>query len=213
MKNTSGSDAGRAAVFYVHGKGGGAAECERYRPLFPGCEVFGSDYRSFVPWEAGKEIRAAAEELKASYGSVVLIANSIGAFFSMDAGIDGMLREAFFISPIVDMERLIRGMMLRADVTEARLEAEGTIRTGFGEDLSWEYLRYVRGRPVRWNAPTHILYGEKDGLTDFETVRAFAERHGADLTVMENGEHWFHTDEQLRFLDDWIRERKTVRAR
>ena len=24
------------------------------------------------------------------------------------------------------------------------------------------------------------------------------------LTVMPGGEHWFHTDEQLRFLDRWI---------
>jgi hypothetical protein len=24
--------------------------------------------------------------------------------------------------------------------------------------------------------------------------------------VMEEGEHWFHTDEQMRFLDNWIKE-------
>ena len=30
----------------------------------------------------------------------------------------------------------------------------------------------------------------------------------ADLTVMPGGEHWFHTDEQLRFLDDCILNRK-----
>ena len=26
------------------------------------------------------------------------------------------------------------------------------------------------------------------------------------LTVMENGEHWFHTAEQLAFLDGWVKE-------
>ena len=25
-----------------------------------------------------------------------------------------------------------------------------------------------------------------------------------DLTKMDDGEHWFHTDEQIKFLDDWI---------
>ena len=25
------------------------------------------------------------------------------------------------------------------------------------------------------------------------------------LTVMERGEHWFYTEKQMRFLDDWIR--------
>ena len=24
------------------------------------------------------------------------------------------------------------------------------------------------------------------------------------LTVMRNGEHWFHTEEQMKFLDEWI---------
>ena len=52
------------AVFYIHGKGGSGAECEHYRPLFPGCEVFGLDYQSFTPWETGAEIRAAVEKLK-----------------------------------------------------------------------------------------------------------------------------------------------------
>ncbi len=52
------------AVLYVHGKGGSAAECERYRPLFPDCRVFGLDYQTFTPWETGAEIRAAAEKLK-----------------------------------------------------------------------------------------------------------------------------------------------------
>ena len=50
------------------------------------------------------------------------------------------------------------------------------------------------------------LYGEHDGLTSIETVSAFAKRHHAELTVMPGGEHWFHTEEQMRFLDQWIRE-------
>lgn len=37
-----------------------------------------------------------------------------------------------------------------------------------------------------------------------ETISAFAKRIGAELTVMSNGEHWFHTEEQMRFLYRWI---------
>ena len=193
------------AVLYIHGKNGSAAECEHYVPLFPGCEVVGLDYRSFTPWETGGEIREAAEALKKQYDGLTLIANSIGAFFSMYAGIDPIIDRAFFISPIVDMERLILDMMTWARVTERELRERRVIRTDFGEDLSWEYLCWVRAHPVRWDAPTAILYGEHDALTSRETVRAFSDRHGAGLTVMENGEHWFHTEEQLRFLDDWLR--------
>ena len=51
----------------------------------------------------------------------------------------------------------------------------------------------------------HILYGENDDLTPFETVCEFANQTGATLTVMKNGEHRFYTKEQMRFLDNWIR--------
>jgi len=191
-------------VVYIHGKGGSAAESEHYRPLFPGCEVMGLDYRSFTPWETGKEIHEAVERLKDEYETVTLIANSIGAFFSMNAGIDAMIRKAYFISPVVDMERLILNRMTWTGVTEEELKAKGVISSAFGEVLSWEYLRYVREYPIRWRAPTEILYGKNDNLSSYETIAAFAKEHGARLTVMENGEHWFHTEGQMRFLDGWI---------
>ena len=193
------------AILYIHGKDGSAAESGHYKPLFPDCEVIGLDYQTFTPWETGKEIRAAVKALKDSHENIVLIANSIGAFFSMNAGVDGLIQKAYFISPIVNMEKLIGDMMTWAKVTEAELEARGVIHTEFGEDLSWDYLSYVRSHPVEWKLPTKILYGGKDNLTSLETISRFAKTHNADLTVMENGEHWFHTEEQMKFLDDWIR--------
>ena len=192
-------------VLYIHGKGGNAAESEHYRPLFPDYMVMGLDYQTFSPWETGTEIRDAVEKLKNGYENITLIANSIGAYFSMDAGIDGLIDRAYFISPIVDLERLIRDMMAWANVTEEQLKEKKVISTNFGEDLSWDYLCYVHRRPIRWNTPTEILYGNNDNLTSRETVEDFAEEHNAGLTVMENGEHWFHTEEQMRFLDEWIR--------
>ena len=192
-------------VLYVHGKGGSAAESEHYQSLFPACEVTGLDYQTFSPWETGAEIRTAVEDLKDRFAHILLIANSIGAYFSMNAGIDGQIDRAWFISPIVNMERLIGKMMGWANVTEEQLKAEGVIRTDFGEDLSWAYLCYVRQHPVKWDVPTEILYGGRDDLTDYDTVAAFAKENNAKLTVMETGEHWFHTDEQMRFLDEWIK--------
>ena len=196
------------AVLYVHGKGGSAAESVHYVPLFPDCAVTGLDYKTFTPWETGPEIRAAAEALDREYDGVILVANSIGAYFSMHAKIGDFVRKAYFISPVIDMETLITDMLRRAKLSEAELEERGVIATDFGEDLSWDYLCYVRDHPIDWTVPTHILYGGRDGLTSPETVRAFAETHGATLTVLPDGEHWFHTEEQLRFLDDWIREKQ-----
>ena len=195
----------QTAVLYIHGKGGSAAESEHYKPLFPRFDVIGLDYQTFTPWETGLKIRSAAEKLKSEYDNIILIANSIGAFFSMNAGIDSIIEKAYFISPVVDMERIITDMMDRANVTEDELKKKGIIRTSFGEDLSWGYLCYVREHPIKWNAPTVILYGSKDNLTSYETVAGFAEKHNAQLTVMQNGERWFHTEEQMRFLDNRIK--------
>ena len=196
------------AVIYIHGKGGNATESEHYKPLFPDYEVIGLDYHSFSPWEIGKEICNAVKELKSKYVNVVLIANSIGAFFSMNAGIDDIVQMAYFISPIVDMEKLITDMMKWANVSESELESEGIIHTDFGEDLSWEYLSYVRSHPIEWHVPTQILYGGNDHLTSLETITDFANKHQATLSVMDGGEHWFHTEDQMQFLDNWIKESK-----
>lgn len=196
----------KTAALYIHGQGGNAKEAEHYKPLFPECDVYGLDYRTFTPWETSVEIREEIAALKKKYKSIILIANSIGAFFSMNAGIDVDISRAYFVSPIVDMEKLIRDMMCRANVTEEELQMKRSIETAFGQTLSWEYLSYVKKSRICWQVKTDILYGSADHLTSMETMIEFAKKHEADLTVMEGGEHWFHTSQQMEFLDQWIRE-------
>ncbi|MBO4868305.1 MAG: alpha/beta hydrolase [Clostridia bacterium] len=195
----------KKAVLYVHGKGGSAAEADHYRSLFADCDVIGLDYTCDTPWDCKPEFSGKIKELKEKYNNVLLIANSVGAFFSMNAFSSEDIEAAWFISPIVDMEKLITDMMKYASVTEAELEAKKTIETPFGVALSWEYLCYVRENPLEWDVPTHILYGENDNMTALSTITEFAGKHNASLTVMRGGEHWFHTDGQMKFLDDWIR--------
>ena len=50
-----------------------------------------------------------------------------------------------------------------------------------------------------------ITHGSKDHLMSIETITDFANKHQATLTVMDGGEHWFHTEEQMAFLDNWIK--------
>ena len=192
-------------VIYVHGKGGTAAEAKHYQPLFAESDVIGLDYKSQNPWEAKREFSDFYDLHSKGYDSVILVANSIGAFFSMNALAEKKISKALFISPIVNMERLITDMMTWSNVTEDELCRKKEITTDFGETLSWEYLCYVRKHPIKWNIPTCILYGANDNLTSVETVSGFAEQIGASLTVMNDGEHWFHTNEQMEFLDNWIR--------
>ena len=192
-------------VIYVHGKGGTAEEAKHYQPLFAESDVIGFDYKSQNPWEAKREFPDFYDLHSKGYDSVILVANSIGAFFSMNALAEKNISKALFISPIVNMERLITDMMVWSNVTEDELCSKKEIYTDFGETLSWEYLCYVRKHPINWNIPTCILYGANDNLTSLETVSEFAEQTGAIFTVMNDGEHWFHTDEQMEFLDNWIR--------
>ena len=196
----------KKAVLYVHGKGGNAEEADFYRELCKGYDVFGLDYGSDTPWDAKTEFPPLFEEICKDYNDVTLIANSIGAFFSINALADEKkISKALFISPIVNMEKLICNMMTWANVTEEQLKSKCEIPTDFGETLSWKYLCYVRQNPLLWNIPTKILYAEKDNLTSLDTVTEFARSHNAPLTVMKDGEHWFHTKEQLEFLADWIK--------
>ena len=194
----------KTLIIYIHGKGGNAKEAEHYKMLFKGCDVVGFDYASQTPWEAKEELSAYFDSVCKGYDSVELIANSIGAFFAMSALSNKKIRKAYFISPIVDMEKLIYNMVAWANVTEDELMKKKEIKTDFCETLSADYLFYVKKHPIRWTIPTFILYGENDNLTDYKTISKFAESAGASLTVMKGGEHWFHTDEQMAFLDEWI---------
>ena len=201
------ANAGRTKhiMIYVHGKGGTAAEAAHYSALFPEAEVIGFDYHAQTPWEAKAEFPHFFTEQRKRCGTLTLIASSIGVFFSMSALDEALVDRAYLISPVVDMEKLIGNMMQWAGVTEQMLAEKQEIPTTFGETLSWKYLSYVRAHPLSWHVPTRILYGAHDDLTSLETMSAFAKRTGAALTVMPDGEHWFHTEEQMRFLDDWIK--------
>lgn len=86
---------------------------------------------------------------------------------------------------------------------EQELYREGKLETKFGGTLSWEYLSYVRTHPITWSIPTYILYAENDNLTSRQTIEKL--EHNVNLTVMTNGEHWFHTEDQLAFLNEWMR--------
>lgn len=191
-------------VIYIHGHGGSAEEAKHYRPLFKDHDVIGFDYAAQTPWEAKDEFPKYFDAVCGRGTTVTVIANSIGAFFAMSALSDRQIEKAFFISPVVNMEKLIEDMMARENVNEAELREKGVVETASGQILSWEYLSYVRSHPIDWKTPTHILYGGRDGLTSFAEISAFAGQTGAALTVMEDGEHWFHTEQQMRFLDDWI---------
>ena len=194
------------AVLYIHGKGGSHLEVEQYRKNCPDYDMIGVAYDEYLPWIVQHQIQEAYNKAQQKYDSIYIIANSIGAYFAMLALQDFPIEKALFISPVVDMEQLILDMMGWAGVSETELKEKEEIPTDFEETLSWKYLCYVREHPIFWNVPTSILYAGNDNLVSRETIDAFMNTHQADLTVMENGEHWLHTEEQLAFLNTWMKQ-------
>ena len=196
----------KKAILYLHGKGGNACEVEQYAKNCPDFYLHGVDYQGSLPWLVQEQIVSDYRILRREYDSVILLANSIGAYFAMHALQNCDIQKALLISPILDMEQLILDMMGWAKVSEQELAQKGAIPTDFGETLSWKYLCFVREHPIDWKVPTEILYAEHDHLTSLQTVTRFAETHNAHLTRLEGGEHWFHTESQLAFLDCWMQQ-------
>lgn len=194
----------KRAIIYIHGKGGNILEAMHYEPIFSDTKVIGFDYKSQYPWEAVFEFPEYFREIKKDYDSVSIIANSIGAYFAMLALNNEDIAKAYLISPVVDMEKLIRDMMMWANVSEDELLRKREIETSFGETLSYDYLIYAHNHPIDYKVPTAILYGSEDHLTSIKTITDFAKRINAKLTIMDGGEHYFHTDEQMAFLDKWL---------
>ena len=203
---------------FVHGKGGGKEEAERFAKIVcvRGWQVVSidlpehgervSEKGSFDPWHVVPELQSVMTYLKPRCGKIGLRANSIGAWFSMLAFGEEAFEKCLFVSPVLDMERLICNMMQWASISEETLRRKQEIKTDFGETLSWKYLTYVREHPIlKWDSPTAILYAGKDNLTERCVVDSFCKYFHSELSVMETGEHWFHTPEQLAFLDQWTK--------
>ncbi len=204
---------------FLHGQMGYKEEAEAFaRVACPkGFQVLAIDLpghgarqgkgEELLPWVAAADIRTVLDWAESRWKTVSLRANSIGAYFAMLAF--NAPARALLVSPILNMERLILDMMGWAGVTEEQLRAQGEIATSFGQTLSWEYLCWVREHPpLDWTCPVHILYGSADDLTSRRTVEEYTRGHNAKLTVVEGGEHWFHTSEQLSALRKW-EERET----
>ena len=91
----------------------------------------------------------------------------------------------------------------RASAYELWLQAPNPMVTFFKTMDVTELIRTSRKRKLKFNMLLDYCIGK--------AAAAFAKTHGAELTVMEEGEHWFHTDEQMHFLDNWIISERSIR--
>ncbi len=202
---------------YVHGQGGYKEEasflaeniCAKGWQVLsfdlPGHGERKDEKSSFDPWHIIPELDLIMKYVKRHWKQRALYANSIGAWFSMLAFKQEKFESCLFVSPVLDMKQLVLKMMGWANVTEEQLSKEKIIPTSFGQTLTWEYWQYVVRHPIlKWNTPTRILYGEHDDMIDYSSIKDFAKKFHCQITVMADGEHWFHTEQQMNFLKLWI---------
>lgn len=141
------------------------------------------------PWEVLPLLCEVRDYLYGKWRNVSIRANSIGAWFSLLSFQERKVEQALFVSPLLDMRKFIEEQPTREE----------------------DYYGWVLEHPVtRWETPTYILRPEVDSVVSEESVRDFIWQHNCRLTVMREGEHWFHTSEQLSFLREW--EQSVIRS-
>lgn len=146
------------------------------------------------------------EYARAQADSISLFANSMGAYFGLLAYKDENLKQSLFLSPVVDMKRIITNMMKWLNITEERLKEEQEIETSIGQTLYWDYYQYVNENPIsKWDSPTSILYGKKDNLSEYEVLKDFVTAYTCNLEIAENAEHYFNTEEDLSIYRNWLK--------
>ena len=129
-------DSSEKLFLYIHGKMGRKEEAARIAEIVcpKGYQVLGIDLpghgertgemERFVPWEVVPELQAVYANTQKRWKKISLYANSIGAYFSLLALRDAKLEKSLFVSPILDMEKLIRDMMCWAGVTLEQLKSD-----------------------------------------------------------------------------------------
>lgn len=158
-------------------------------------------------WDCVRELNLIMNYVKQNWNNISLFACSMGAYFSLLAYKDDFIKQSLFISPVLNMKRIIDNMMLWFDIDEEYLKSKQIVKTPIGQNLYWDYYCYVKDNPIdKWNIPTNILYGLKDDLCESDIVFKFVKRFNCNITIMNKGEHYFHTQEQLKFFKQWVDE-------
>ncbi len=152
-----------------------------------------------------KDLRKIIDYTRANYNEINIFACSIGVYFSLLEYKKETINQCLFLSPVVNMKYIIDNMMTWSNITERELEEKQKINTNFGQTLYWDYYLYVKNNPIiEWNKKTYILYGDKDNMQDKDIMKDFVKRFNCNVSILENGEHYFHTKEQLEYYQEWL---------
>lgn len=164
-----------------------------------------ADYE-LTPQNCISDLLAVYAYAEKTANEISLFACSLGAYFSLLAYGGKSIHSAWFLSPVVDMEKLISGMMAGFGVSEEKLKRERRVELPIGEVLDWDYYTFVRENPVllNWGESVSILHSLNDEISPCHDIKIFAKTHLAALVIDETGEHFYHTESQLKTVENWL---------
>ena len=157
-------------------------------------------------WNGMHDLTLIGDYTFAIWKEVSLFACSLGAYFSLNTYHTYDIKKCLFQSPILDMDYLIKQMMVWFDISEEQLARKKEVSTPI-DILSWDYCQYIKAHPIKeWNVPTYILFGGKDNLQSLNVVKDFADRFHCGLTIAENSEHPFMAEKDVQIVDQWLQD-------
>lgn len=196
----------KKVVIYIHGLHGSFKEAEDYKYI-DNYDVIGLDYDDGNPWEVGPIIKTKFEKLIKPYKEVVVVANSIGAFYTYEYLSEFNIKHAFFISPIASMAKILFDYIWTGKVNKEELKEKKFITLEDGTVFSYDFYKKYSSNDyhAKWDVSTDILYGKADNLVYIENIADFLSAHpNTKLTIKSGSEHYFHTDEEKEFIKNWI---------
>ena len=102
------------------------------------------------PQNSISDLRVVYSYTKTLGNNISLFACSIGWYFSLLAFRDIVFEKSFFLSPVVNMERVIESMMEGFQISEEKLQSEKRISLPIGKTLDWDYYAYVKQHPINF---------------------------------------------------------------
>ena len=163
-----------------------------------------NDGVKLTPWNCVSELESVYNWCqKEKKIHISLFACSIGAYMSLLAFQDKKIEHCWLLSPVVDMELLIKQMMYYNNVSEIELKEKEIIMLDNGQELSWEYLKFVSENPIVWKNPIDIIWGRADDITSENSINKFALLNNAKVCKVDS-EHYFHTEKQLNIFKEWL---------
>ena len=129
-------------------------------------------------WNGIHDLTIIGDYVFTNWKEVSLYACSLGAYFCLNAYNTRNIKKCLFQSPILDMEYLIKQMMVWFEISEERLAREKEIETPI-DMMTWDYYQYV-----------------KDFVHNFNCA----------LTLSENSEHPFMAEEDGPIVEQWLQD-------